>query len=662
MNTTNKAALHAGDAASVASDTSNATSASTSTVRRSIFSQVEKVKYNTGTPYSPSQSSRNSRPTRRRTRHSIGTSNVIGNRDRSGSALSASASNVSLASYASTISSSAVAVDYVDIMKFNEIGGASNLGISPLDIHGHGFGMGSSLDPGHHRRHSNMTAYVPGSPPRMIATPAPTPIRLDASGKALGNKTLIIGDARKINSEGDKEKRSDLPQEPSSFIQNPSSSKDMAMAIVPSTSNTETVIATSANAKMDILASEEKKEDTSAAVSAPLLCQPVSPTGSTATKVSLEKQLFHQLHNSHVKSPSIKEFNECWAFCKVVKSFFKGGKGKSKGNRDISTEFDVVIDVAGGHGALAALFLITTHARRAVVIDPADVGQRGVERAWGEFYKEDGKKLVFRHECLRTGLRDELDHAIATMGVSPQRVLVIACHACQHLTDETLEIACSYGVHAAVMPCCQKDLTGGSWKATGKSLGIGIETLLDVLVAGKVMSWTNGERSGVSYQVRMKTIDAKITPQNRVILCRALEASTPGALGGLGREKNEAHAKLERAYKKAHARQDGQKSNKDANNNAASSKNHGKQVDNDSSSIKEDRRINDEKETNNTKQKEHNSNNKNRSRSGPKQIKRRNMFSIMTRDSFCIKSAAIGIAVGFLMSTLSNIRSSRSRR
>eukprot|EP01083_Nonionella_stella_P289119 983945_1 len=170
------------------------------------------------------------------------------------------------------------------------------------------------------------------------------------------------------------------------------------------------------------------------------------------------------------------------------------------------------------------------------------------------------------------------------------------------------------------------------------------------------MSWTNGEKSGVSYQVRMKTIDAKITPQNRLILCRALEASTPGAREGLGRERSEAHAKLERAYKKAHARQDGQNSNKDPNSNAASSNNHGKEVDKGSSSIK------DGEESNNTKQEEHYSNNNDRTRSGPKNTKRRNMFSIMKRDSFCIKSAAIGIAAGFLMSTLSNIRSSRSRR
>eukprot|EP00979_Chaetoceros_neogracilis_P006511 scaffold1334_cov123-Chaetoceros_neogracile.AAC.1 len=59
------------------------------------------------------------------------------------------------------------------------------------------------------------------------------------------------------------------------------------------------------------------------------------------------------------------------------------------------------------------------------------------------------------------------------------------------------------------------------------------------------MSWKN------SYQVRMKTIDAKITPQNRVILGKAVKKD---------REMNHdviriaaAHEKLKRAYTNAHA-------------------------------------------------------------------------------------------------------------
>lgn len=200
---------------------------------------------------------------------------------------------------------------------------------------------------------------------------------------------------------------------------------------------------------------------------------------------------------------------------------------------------------------LAALFLVLTSAKRAVVIDPAEVGQNGVDRAWSEFY--NGKQLVYRHECLRTGLRDELlDQILSKMKVLPNRILVVACHACQHLSDEMLEIACDYGVHAAVMPCCQKYLDG-SWKAAAKRLGINFASLMDILMAGKVMSWNSGKEAGVCYQVRMMAIDEKITPQNRIILWKALSGDK-SALSMANQAKLEAHVKLKRAYEKAHSR------------------------------------------------------------------------------------------------------------
>jgi len=166
--------------------------------------------------------------------------------------------------------------------------------------------------------------------------------------------------------------------------------------------------------------------------------------------------MFHALHQT-VNAPTVKEFKECFAFQNSVRSAFSSNKRGDK-----IGGWDIVIDVAGGHGALAALFLTFTSATKAVVIDPALVGGGGVERAWKEdFFPQ--KELIYRTECLRTGLPSELEMAL--MNTNPQRILVIACHACQHLSEETLDIATKYGVHVAVMPCCQKDLTeGSSWK------------------------------------------------------------------------------------------------------------------------------------------------------------------------------------------------------
>jgi 8-oxo-dGTP pyrophosphatase MutT (NUDIX family) len=242
-------------------------------------------------------------------------------------------------------------------------------------------------------------------------------------------------------------------------------------------------------------------------------------------KRTLEQQLFHQLHVNRIHNPSIKEFKESFALAKMLQSFFQ------------KDDIQVVVDVAGGHGALAALLLILLPTvEEAVVLDPANVGKGSVQRAWGSFYEK--KTSTCRHECLRTGLPKELER------LKQKNVLVVACHACQHLSEEILKISCGFGVSVAVMPCCQKDASpGSSWKAASKNLGIPVEKVMDILLAGKVMglSWQSKRNA---YDVRMKLIDEAITPQNRVVMCRHLKNSN--------RSTDEAHEKLKRIYKKAH--------------------------------------------------------------------------------------------------------------
>ena len=249
----------------------------------------------------------------------------------------------------------------------------------------------------------------------------------------------------------------------------------------------------------------------------------------------MEQRLFHELHNNLVRSPTIKEFKESYAFVNAVRKMFP------------RQTFDLVLDVAGGHGALACLFLTLNVANEAVVIDPANVGGGGVRLAWKKYIM--GKTFRYRHEGLQTGLPAEIMQAIKC-GVPSDKILVVACHACQHLSDETLEICCRNGVHAAVLPCCQRDLSpGGAWKAVAKRLGIHMEVVMDILLAGKVMSWPIEKDVSVAYDVRIKVLEGSSTPQNRLILCRAdasLAARRQIAVA-------EAQDHLDRAYRRAHA-------------------------------------------------------------------------------------------------------------
>lgn len=188
-------------------------------------------------------------------------------------------------------------------------------------------------------------------------------------------------------------------------------------------------------------------------------------------------------------------------------------------------------------------------APEAVVVDPADVGRGSVQKAWAKYL--EGKELRYRHEGLQTGLPAELAGA-TKRGVPPDRILVVACHACQHLSDETLQIACRHGSHVAVMPCCQRDLSPGSvWKTVAKSLGIPMEIVMDILLAGKAMSWF----SKTSYDVRMKVLERSSTPQNRLIICRVDASMAAHRQESMAAAEN----KLDKAYHRAHILAGGKK-------------------------------------------------------------------------------------------------------
>ena len=208
----------------------------------------------------------------------------------------------------------------------------------------------------------------------------------------------------------------------------------------------------------------------------------------------------------------------------------------------------------------AALFLVLARkCRTATVIDPAVVkSKEGIQQAWSPFWNNrnyDGesepKRLNYRHECLRTGLRAELEEILKNKHTEPRSVLVVACHACQHLTDETMQIASEFGVNVACMPCCQKD-HDGSWKSLAKNMKQPVGVIMDLLSAGKMMAWETGSKASVKYQVKMKLIDERITPlHNRIILCKALDRNEDCD----DVKTKRAHAKLTKAYSRAHRQQ-----------------------------------------------------------------------------------------------------------
>lgn len=125
-----------------------------------------------------------------------------------------------------------------------------------------------------------------------------------------------------------------------------------------------------------------------------------------------------------------------------------------------------------------------------------------------------------------------------------REVAVLACHACTHLTDSLIATCIERGVDFAMMPCCQRDLhTQGQMAIVAKSLGIGEQAAIDVARMGGILAR--------GYDCRWRTVDASITPQNRILI--GLGQVKPAALQARQKVEDASNAKIAKIYKRIHA-------------------------------------------------------------------------------------------------------------
>jgi 8-oxo-dGTP pyrophosphatase MutT (NUDIX family) len=241
----------------------------------------------------------------------------------------------------------------------------------------------------------------------------------------------------------------------------------------------------------------------------------------TNAKDSFERRLFSDMHDADGRlTVRAKEFNESFGFVNLSRRAFE------------NTAPDHVIDIAGGHGAIALLYLILTPARSAVVIDPAD--ERNFHRlhaAWSK-HIPPGKTISY--------VRDRLENALSVTVTSIQSahpndsILTLACHACSFLTTEVLAISAQHKVDCCVMPCCQKPTQ--SMKSFAKSSKVDVGLLCDVLAAGRM--------EALGYTVGVKLLNNASTPMNRMICCKYGVA--------VKKDREQQERKLAAAYERAH--------------------------------------------------------------------------------------------------------------
>ena len=89
--------------------------------------------------------------------------------------------------------------------------------------------------------------------------------------------------------------------------------------------------------------------------------------------------------------------------------------------------------------------------------------------------------------------------------------MVVACHACSHLSDSLIDVCIEAKVDFAVMPCCHRDLrTANQMALVAKSLQTSKAGAIDAARLGAIVAR--------GFDARWRTIDAAITPENRILV------------------------------------------------------------------------------------------------------------------------------------------------
>ena len=193
--------------------------------------------------------------------------------------------------------------------------------------------------------------------------------------------------------------------------------------------------------------------------------------------------LFHRIARRVCEAECLprKELFEAWEVARRTRRRFRGGR---------------ILDLACGHALLAQLLL---------VLDDSSASGLAVDRRIPDSASQLGASLA--QEWPRLAGRIELVESELSSIQAHAGDLLVSCHACGGLTDAVLEKAISARARVVVLPCCQA-------KAAQDQGGLG--GWLDAALAIDVTRAARLRAHG--YTVHTQTIDAAITPKNRLLL------------------------------------------------------------------------------------------------------------------------------------------------
>ena len=169
--------------------------------------------------------------------------------------------------------------------------------------------------------------------------------------------------------------------------------------------------------------------------------------------------------------------------------------------------YKTIVDVCGGHGLLAMLFLILRKATHAVVLDlnfpESSNSLLNTFTATGLLPCPDAIKFIRGNlvETLPTYLENES---------CKEETAVFAIHACNFLTDVVIDQCINQGVSFACMPCCHADRNNGQTQQAAKSVGLKVGEAVDIMRMGSIQD------RGFSCYFRV--LEPGITPENRILI------------------------------------------------------------------------------------------------------------------------------------------------
>lgn len=235
-------------------------------------------------------------------------------------------------------------------------------------------------------------------------------------------------------------------------------------------------------------------------------------------KYTLKQKILYALHCTKLRPiPAAKEMQESFAFFEKTQSFFK--------------RHDVIIDVCGSHGLVPYLYAVYCRTPHLYVIDSHRP----------DSFETIGKVMEIKSgtiEYIEKDLYEALPELLTFWRGKEEKVAVIACHACSHLSDSIMDICYQFDfLEFALMPCCQSRKTMNVGNIVD-SLNLDLHRrecrkrgmdedkikkqrqpkgnrVVDPGMVKDLIMYGKGVQMG--YTMRWKMIESRISPQNRIL-------------------------------------------------------------------------------------------------------------------------------------------------